>query len=262
MKRLLILMLLGLLTSSTIFGQIIYKNGKEAGRAGRIAMGWTGKYDSDTTLKTIYDYNKIHYTFNMNGKEMVSLSSKGAPDFTKVLSLNDIKAKYTHLGDTTAIILINGKFIDEDYNKYFLEESGLCQIVVKKFANNNNLRVVNIHLMGIGNDIHTTLKATYEYNRIQPEVVTDYKGGTTLMSKNREIDLTKGLSLNDLKAKYTHLGDTAALFLVNGKFVDYDHNKYFIEDRGLYRIVVSKFANNSKNVSARRTPSFKVQLIS
>lgn len=53
----------------------------------------------------------------------------------KLISLNDLKLKYTSLGNAPTIFMIDNLVINENYNKYFVDENYILKIIVEKVEN-------------------------------------------------------------------------------------------------------------------------------
>lgn len=53
----------------------------------------------------------------------------------KLVSLNDLKSKCTNLGKASTLFMIDNKVIDENYDKYFVDENYILQIIVEKVEN-------------------------------------------------------------------------------------------------------------------------------
>lgn len=52
--------------------------------------------------------------------------------FPKLISLNDLKAKYTNLKDSPVLFMFENDIVRSDYGKYMVDENYLLQIVVDK----------------------------------------------------------------------------------------------------------------------------------
>ena len=53
----------------------------------------------------------------------------------KLISLNDLKLKYTNPGKIHTLFMIDNKVVDENYDKYFVDENYILQIIVEKVEN-------------------------------------------------------------------------------------------------------------------------------
>mgnify|MGYP006878619643 FL=1 len=53
----------------------------------------------------------------------------------KPISLSDLKAKYTNLGEAKALYFVDDKFIEENYDNYLVNEPDLMRIYIEKCRN-------------------------------------------------------------------------------------------------------------------------------
>jgi len=164
MKQLFIFLLVFATTNS--FGQIT--NGKTPG----IILVDTGKNPNrDTTLRVIYvDRNKVERqpAFIVNGKYVMNqsfissldpkwiehmevvkgdtlinnvryygqLHIKTRSDYNpKIISLTELKNKYTEFKGKPVIFMIDGNIVNADYNNYVIDENNVLTIIVDKFQN-------------------------------------------------------------------------------------------------------------------------------
>lgn len=65
----------------------------------------------------------------------------------KLITLSDLKSKYTSLGGTPTIFMLNDQFIHGDYNQYLVDESYILKIIVDTIDNEKeklNVAVVRL----------------------------------------------------------------------------------------------------------------------
>lgn len=65
----------------------------------------------------------------------------------KIISLTNLKDKYTNLKDKATIFMIDGNILDADYDKYLVDENYLLTIIVDKIENpkaNINLNLIKL----------------------------------------------------------------------------------------------------------------------
>jgi hypothetical protein len=72
------------------------------------------------------------------GKVLIETSYK-----PKLISLNDLKLKYTSLKENPTVFLIDNEVINADYKKYQVDENYILKIIVEKFENQNEKLDVN-----------------------------------------------------------------------------------------------------------------------
>lgn len=78
------------------------------------------------------------------GRVYIETSQEYAP---RLITLNDLKNKYTNLKGKPALFIIDGKFINADYNKYFVDENTLLTIIIDNVQNgpeNNPLGLITV----------------------------------------------------------------------------------------------------------------------
>ena len=95
--------------------------------------------------KSIESINVIKKNSEMNndkkyGEIHIKMKTGYAP---KLLSLNDLKLKYTDVRDNPTIYLIDGEFINGDYDKCMVDENNILSISVEKFENKNEKIEIN-----------------------------------------------------------------------------------------------------------------------
>ena len=62
----------------------------------------------------------------------------------KLISLTEIKEKYTNLGKSSAVFLIDEKLIEKDYDKYMVDENRIFAITIDKFTNPKENLEINL----------------------------------------------------------------------------------------------------------------------
>jgi hypothetical protein len=65
----------------------------------------------------------------------------------KLISLNNLKLKYTNIKENSIIFQIDNEIINSDYDKYLVDENYILKIIVQKFENQNeklNVSFVNL----------------------------------------------------------------------------------------------------------------------
>lgn len=114
-----------------------------------------GKFVSDATIRTISS-NQID-NLNVDGHEIVVEGKKygGRIYFQtkkdyhpKLISLTDLKLKYTNLTNAPCLFMIENGFVSGDYNKCLVDEKFILQISVEKInLAEENLQVNVIRLL-------------------------------------------------------------------------------------------------------------------
>lgn len=78
------------------------------------------------------------------GRILINTKSTYKP---KLISLNDLKLKYTDLKSTSTIFMIDNEIINEDYDKSLVDEDYILKISIEKIKNKSerlNLNLVKI----------------------------------------------------------------------------------------------------------------------
>lgn len=119
------------------------------------ALYLNGKFVSDASMNSI-NLNQIE---NMNvesqeielggkkyfGRIYIQMKKDYHP---KLISLTDLKLKYTNLNNAPCLFMIDNGFVREDYNKYVVDEKFILQISVEKInLAEENLQVNVIRLL-------------------------------------------------------------------------------------------------------------------
>jgi hypothetical protein len=84
--------------------------------------------ESITVRKGTVTIDGIQY----NGQIFVKTKAAYAP---KLITLNELKFKYTNLADKSAVFMIDGDIINADYDKYLVDENNIFQIIVDDINN-------------------------------------------------------------------------------------------------------------------------------
>ena len=78
------------------------------------------------------------------GKLIIATKSNYNP---KLISLNNLKAKYTNLKDNSIIFEIDNEIVNENYENFIVDEKYILKIIVQKFENKDeklNVTIVNL----------------------------------------------------------------------------------------------------------------------
>ena len=93
--------------------------------AGNFLLIKTGDIDSMSIVSGNLQVDSIKYY----GQIHLFTKKNYSP---KLISLTAVKEKYTNLGNKSVVFTIDGDIINSDYDKYFVDENYLLQIVVDK----------------------------------------------------------------------------------------------------------------------------------
>lgn len=120
--------------------KVIYAN--KEGNTNKPAYLLNGKYVGETQLGTlnpnqIESINVVNDNIeidNIRYSGQIHIKTKGsyAP---KLISLTDLKEKYTNLKNKFVVFMIDGSIINADYDKYMVDENYLLTIIVDKIEN-------------------------------------------------------------------------------------------------------------------------------
>jgi hypothetical protein len=110
-----------------------------------------GKLTNESVLKTL-NPNEIETVniekgnieienVNYNGKLYIVTKSTYNP---KLISLNNLKIKYTSIKENSTIFKIDNEIINADYENYIVDENYILKINVEKFENNKEKLKFNI----------------------------------------------------------------------------------------------------------------------
>jgi len=110
-----------------------------------------GKYISGTIIKTINlqlidSIKVVRRDVEIDGKNYygqiyIQLKKNYNP---KLISLADLKLKYTNLTNTSSIFMIDNEIINGDYSKYIVDENYILKIIVEMIDNKEENLQVNI----------------------------------------------------------------------------------------------------------------------
>jgi hypothetical protein len=128
--------------------KVTYKNGIENNR--KPAYFINGKPTNESILRTI-NPNEIT-TANVEKKnieienvkyhEQLYIVTKSTYN-PKLISLNNLKAKYTNLKKNSTVFKIDDEIINADYDNFIVDEKFILKIIVEKFENQNEKLNVN-----------------------------------------------------------------------------------------------------------------------
>ena len=120
--------------------KVVYEN-KES-HINKPAYFLNGKFVSETLLGTlnpiqIDSINVIKDSIQIdNIRYYGQIHIKTKSNYTlKLISLTDLKNKYTNLKDKSVVFMIDGSIINGDYDRYMVDESYLLTIIVDKIEN-------------------------------------------------------------------------------------------------------------------------------
>jgi hypothetical protein len=125
--------------SDTIL-KVVYANGE--GQINKVASFINGKFVNLTVLQAlsptqIDNINVIKDSIQIDnvqyyGQIHIKTKNSYAP---KLISLTELKEKYTNLKNKSVLFMIDGNIINADYDKYMVDESYLLTMVVDKIEN-------------------------------------------------------------------------------------------------------------------------------
>jgi len=132
--------------------KVIYKNGIENNR--KPAYFINGKLTNESILRTL-NPNEIA-TFNVEKKnieidnikyhEQLYIVTKSTYN-PKLISLNNLKAKYTNLKKNSTVFKIDDDIINAEYDNFIVDEKFILKIIVEKIENKNeklNFNSINL----------------------------------------------------------------------------------------------------------------------
>jgi hypothetical protein len=110
-----------------------------------------GKLVNETVLKTINpllidSVNVVKQDIEIEGKKYFGrIHIQMKKDYNpKLISLTDLKLKYTNLTNDSSVFMINDEFISGNYSKYIVDENYILKIIVEKISNKEENLHVNI----------------------------------------------------------------------------------------------------------------------
>lgn len=120
--------------------KVVYAN-KET-QVNKPAYFLNGKFVSETLVRTlnpiqIDSINVVKNSIQIDSiKYYGQIHIKTKTNYTlKLISLTDLKDKYTNLQDQSVVFMIDGSIINADYDSYMVDESNLLTIIVDKIEN-------------------------------------------------------------------------------------------------------------------------------
>ena len=129
--------------------QVSYVNHSDSDR--KPAYYINGKYMNATILKTINpqlidSINVVKHDVEIDGKNYsgqihIQLKKDYNP---KIISLADLKLKYTNVKNAASIFMIDNEIISGDYSKYIVDENYILNITVEKIDHKKENLQVNI----------------------------------------------------------------------------------------------------------------------
>lgn len=119
------------------------------------ALYLNGKFVSDATLKIINlkqieNMNVESHEIEVEGKKYFGrIDIQTKKDYhPKLISLTDLKSKYTNLNNAPCLFLIDNEFVSGDYNKCVVDEKFILQISIEKIKlAEENLQVNVVRLL-------------------------------------------------------------------------------------------------------------------
>jgi hypothetical protein len=132
--------------------KVVYKNEVENNK--KPAYFINGKLTNESILRTI-NPNEIA-TFNVEKKNIEIENVKYHEQLyivtkltykPKLISLNNLKAKYTTLKENSTVFKIDNIIVNADYNNFIVDENYILKIIVEPFENKNeklNVNFVNL----------------------------------------------------------------------------------------------------------------------
>lgn len=97
--------------------------------------------DSINVAKGIIQIDSVEY----NGQIYIKTKSSYNP---KLISLTNLKDKYTNLKNKFAAFMIDGNIVNADYDKYMVDENDVLQIIVDNIKNaKQNIDIAFIKLL-------------------------------------------------------------------------------------------------------------------
>jgi len=120
--------------------KVVYAN--EVGQLNKSAFFINGKFVNETLLGTlnpsqIESINIVKDSIqidNIRYHGQILIKTKSSYTL-KLISLTDLKDKYTNLKSKAVVFMIDGNIINADYDKYMVDESYLLTIIVDKIEN-------------------------------------------------------------------------------------------------------------------------------
>jgi len=117
--------------------------------------------DSINVVKDSIQVDNIRYYGQIHIKTKSSYS-------LKLISLTDLKDKYTNLKDKAVIFMIDGTIINADYDRYMVDENYLLTIIVDKIENTKEK--IDLGLIKLLTKSAENIKKSKEFRLRGPEV--------------------------------------------------------------------------------------------
>ena len=114
----------------------IFINGQNAKTFRMVSLHSENIKNIEIVKDTFEIDNSIYY-----GKIMIELDKDYNP---KLISINDLIAKYTNLNSIPDIIMINNEIVSSDFDIYTVDERDILQIVVQNIESLQNSMVIRI----------------------------------------------------------------------------------------------------------------------
>lgn len=140
-----------------------YLNGKFIG--GSLPGINPNTIESITVLKGADTINGMQY----NGRILIKTKLSYTP---KLVTLNELKFKYTNLADKSVVFMIDGSIINADYDKYLVDENNVLQIIVDDI--NNPKEKIQLELVKVLTKTDENIKKSKEI-RIRGNEVTAHQ---------------------------------------------------------------------------------------
>jgi hypothetical protein len=131
---------------------VVYKNEIENNK--KSAYFINGKLVNEGILRTINPNEIATANIEKNNIEIENVKYHGqlyiitkSAYKPKLISLNNLKAKYTNLKGNTTIFKIDDTIVNADYNNFIVDENYILKIIVEPFENKNeklNVNFVNL----------------------------------------------------------------------------------------------------------------------
>jgi hypothetical protein len=116
-----------------------------------------------TILKVSDTINGVQYS----GKLFVVTKDTYTP---KLITLNDLKYKYTNIADKSVVFMIDGDIVNADYDKYLIDENNVLQIIVDDI--NNPKEKIQLELIKVLTKTEENIKKSKEIRIRGHEVAT------------------------------------------------------------------------------------------
>jgi hypothetical protein len=132
--------------------KVVYKTEVENNK--KPAYFINGKLTNESILRTINPNEIATYNVEKKNIEIENVKYHEQLYFVtksiykpKLISLNNLKAKYTNLKENTTIFKIDNAIVNADYNNFIVDENYILKIIVEPFENKNeklNVNFVNL----------------------------------------------------------------------------------------------------------------------